>query len=58
MSTRATLASRYADVIVRVGVNVQPRPDVALKLEVNTNRYDSPGDEDHEQVAASVALFF
>jgi hypothetical protein len=41
-----------------VGVNVQPRPDVALKLEVNTNRYDSPGDEDHEQVAASVALFF
>jgi hypothetical protein len=41
-----------------VGVNVQPRPDVALKLEVNTNRFDDPSDRDYEQVAASVALFF
>jgi aminopeptidase len=31
MSTRATLASRYADVIVRVGVNVQPGQRVVVR---------------------------
>jgi aminopeptidase len=31
MSTRAALASRYADVIVRVGVDVQPGQRVAVR---------------------------
>lgn len=40
------------------GVNLQPRPDVALKLEVNTNRFRHSARDSFEQVAASVAMFF
>jgi len=40
------------------GVNVQPRPDLALKLEVDTNHFEDSAQDAFEQVAASVALFF
>lgn len=40
------------------GVNVQPRPDLALKLEVNTNHFKDAVRDDFEQVATSLALFF
>jgi len=40
------------------GVNVQPRPDLAVKVEVNTNRFEGSARDDYEQVAASLALFF
>jgi hypothetical protein len=40
------------------GVNVLPRPDLALKLEVNTNHLKNAAMADYEQVAASLALFF
>ncbi len=40
-----------------VGVNFRPRPDIALKLEVNTNDF-SDDTETYEQIATSIALFF
>jgi len=40
-----------------VGVNFRPRPDIALKLEVNTNDFSDDSDT-YEEVAASIALFF
>jgi len=40
-----------------VGVNFRPRPDIALKLEVNTNDFSDDTDS-FEALAASVALFF
>ena len=40
-----------------VGVNFRPRPDIALKLEVNTNDF-SDDTKSYQEVATSFALFF
>ncbi len=40
-----------------IGVNVRPRPDIALKLEVNTNDFSDDTDS-FEALAACIALFF